>query len=269
MLPILPIFVLVSLGISDAPEPYTSPESVKLRHSEKELLQDLLDGERGDPERQSAIPFDEWASDATRKKYGAWGPPLKAHEPPEGIAGQSAEWKRERVLALGLRYRGYSYQHHHLPDWEPPTGWPWKEVGRGSNAKGIDCSNFTTFVYDVALGIRFTSAIVGQSEATEALCGGKKVKIERIEKPETVEACAKGLKTGDLLFVKNKDGKVSHVVLWVGGIGGDAPLILDSTGAGHKDSRGGAIPDGVHLRPFRESGWYFKSLSHVHRIIAD
>ncbi len=269
MIPMLPLFVVASLGFREAPEPYSSPYSVKLRCSEKELLKDIVGGERGDTKLQSKLPFDEWASDSTRKKYGAWGPPLKAHEPPVGIADKSAEWKRERILALGLRYRGISYQHHHLPDWEPPTGWPWKDVGHGSNAKGIDCSNFTTFVYDVGLGIRFTSAVVEQSEATEAVCAGKKVKIERIEKPESFEACAKTLKTGDLLFIENKDGKVSHVVLWVGGPGGEAPLVLDSTGTGHKDSRGAAIPDGVNLRPFAETGWYFKSLAHVHRIIAD
>ena len=269
MLPMLPLFIVAVLGLRDPPTTYSSPYPVKFRHSEKELLKDLLDSGRGDPKRQSKIPFDDWASDATRRKFGAWGPPLKAHEPPAGIDDRSADWKRERVLALGLRYRGLSYQHHHLPDWEPPIGWPWLEVAHGRNAKGIDCSNFATFVYDVALGIRFTSAIVPQSEATEAVCGGKKMKLERIEKPATVAACAKEFKTGDLLFIKNKDGEVSHVVLWVGGIGGDAPLVLDSTGAGHRDSRGDAIPDGVHLRPFRATAWYFKSLSHVHRIIAD
>ena len=269
MLPILPALVLASLSICDAPKAYVSPYSVKFKHSEKELLKDILDGERGDPKEQSKIPFDEWASDATRKKYGAWGPPLKAFEPPKGIAEKSAEWKRERVLALGLRYRGYSYQHHHLPDWDPPAGWPWKDVGHGSNAKGIDCSNFATFVYDVGLGIRFTSAIVEQSEATEAVSGGKKLKIERIEKPKTVADCAGTLKTGDLLYIKNKDDEISHVVIWVGGIGGDTPLILDSTATGHKDSRGEAIPDGVNLRPVRETDWYFKGLGHIHRVIAD
>jgi hypothetical protein len=265
----LPLLVIASLSICDAPKPYSSPYSVKFRHSEEKLLKDILAGERGNPKLQSKIPFDEWDSGAIRKKYGAWGPPLKAHEPPEGIAEKSAEWKRERVLALGLRYRGISYQHHHLPDWEPPTDWPWKEVAHGRNAKGIDCSNFTTFVYDVALGIRFTSAVVEQSESTEAICAGKKVKIERIEKPKSFAACLKSRKTGDLLFITSKEGKVSHVVIWVGAVGGDAPLVLDSTGTGHKDSRGEAIPDGVNLRPFSETGWYFKSFAHIHRIIAD
>ena len=260
------LLVFPALG-ADAPKPYSSPYAVKFQHSEKELLKDILDSERGDPKAQSRIPFDEWDSTSTRRRFGAWGPPLKTFDAPKAIAGKTVEWKRERIIALGLRYRGYSYQHHHLPDWEPPADWPWKEVGHGKNAKGIDCSNFTTFLYEVSLGVRFTSAIVEQSQTTEATVDGKKVKFERIEKPKSLAECEKAFKTGDLLFIESKDGKVSHVVLWVGAIGGENPLILDSTGTGHKDSRGEAIPDGVNLRPFRESGWYFQSLSHAHRIV--
>ncbi|HET6252042.1 MAG TPA: hypothetical protein VFE47_30430 [Tepidisphaeraceae bacterium] len=84
--------------------------------------------------------------------------------------------------------------------------------------------------------------------------------------------CAKQFRTSDLLYVKERAGKVSHVVVWVGSIGrspNDVPLILDSTGTGHADSHGQAIPDGVHLRPFNEKGWYWQSLSHVHRVVAD
>ncbi len=251
----------------DEAKPYTSPYAVEFQHSNRELLKDLLIEERGDPKKQSKIPADDWASDAVRKKYGAWGPPLKTFGVPEILDGRSAAWKRERVLAFALRYCGYSYQHHHLPDWEPPADWPWKEVGHGKNAKGIDCSNFTTFVYAVALGVHFSSAILEQSEATEATVGCEKSKLIRIEKPKAFADCAKTFRTGDLLFIKNKQGKVSHVVLWVGPIGGDAPLILDSTDSGHKDSRGTAIPDGVNLRPFAEAGWYLQSLSHALRVI--
>ncbi len=45
------------------------------------------------------------------------------------------------------------------------------------------------------------------------------------------------------------------------------PLVLDSTGTGHKDANGVAIPDGVHLRPFTADSWYFKSMSHALRYL--
>jgi hypothetical protein len=47
------------------------------------------------------------------------------------------------------------------------------------------------------------------------------------------------------------------------------PLILDSTGSGAKDSNGVTIPDGVHLRAFKRSVWYFTQASHVLRIIPE
>ena len=62
------------------------------------------------------------------------------------------------------------------------------------------------------------------------------------------------------------------MVLWVGKIGEapDAmPLILDSTGSGATDAKGVIIPDGVQLRPFKRTSWYFRQASHVLRIIPE
>src|SRR5205085_7626989 len=101
---------------------------------------------------------------------------------------------------------------------------------------------------------------------------GPNVLVQRIDKPKTYADCTSQLRTGDLLYIKNKEGAVSHVIFWVGPIGHSpdgAPLILDSTGTGHTDCNGVAIPDGIHLRPFLPNGWYWKSLSHVHRVIPD
>jgi cell wall-associated NlpC family hydrolase len=190
---------------------------------------------------------------------------------PPGADLKPAEWKRQRVIAVALRYVGLSYQHHYLPDFDPPPGWPWKEVASGRNARGVDCSNFTTFVYNLALGLKPDSGIQQQSEMKEVkLADGRTVKCERIELPGGHADCAKVLKTADLLFVKNTSGNISHVVLWVGPIGrspDQTPLILDSTGEGRKDANGNSIPDGVYLRPFTPTGWYFKSASHALRLI--
>jgi hypothetical protein len=72
--------------------------------------------------------------------------------------------------------------------------------------------------------------------------------------------------------VKSTKGNVSHVVLWVGSIGQSpdgVPLILDSTGSGARDANGVTIPDGVQLRPFKRTVWYFTQASHVLRIIPE
>ena len=83
----------------------------------------------------------------------------------------------------------------------------------------------------------------------------------------------KTLKTGDLLYIKgSKTAEVTHVVLWVGSIGqspNKVPLILDSTGSGRKDANGVSIPDGVHLREFKEKSWYHESASHAWRVVGE
>lgn len=254
---------------------YVSPYKVRFTHSLSELIGDVIEGRRGDPKEESSVPFSEWYSPEVLKRYHAWGAPAKHFPAPENIESKSADWKRERVLAVALHYTGISYQHHHIPNWNPPADWPWKKVGRGRNEKGIDCSNFSAFVYNLALGIKPTSDIQKQAALTSAPGPGvgAKTKLTRIEKPATYAECANAFKTGDLLFIRKADGEeISHVVIWVGAIGvakRDVPLIIDSTGSGHKDSNGAEIPDGVHLRAFREKSWYHQSLSHVLRIIHD
>jgi hypothetical protein len=80
------------------------------------------------------------------------------------------------------------------------------------------------------------------------------------------------LQTGDLVFVRNREGNLSHVVIWVGPLGHSPdglPLILDSHGEDVKDSNGVLVPRGIHLRPYRPGSWYDKSTSHALRLIHD
>jgi cell wall-associated NlpC family hydrolase len=257
-----------------AETPYRSPYSVEFTVPMGELLEDIEKGTRGDPKHQSSVPFDDWYTLRIREKYGAWGPPAAHYPAPDKLADRSLAWKRERVIAVALRFQGYGYQHHHVPDWAPPEGWPWKETSTGRNGKGVDCSNFTAFVYNLGFGIKPTGGIREQAERLE-LSGpgeGQTTKARKIKLPEPYADMVHTLRTGDLLYIRNKEDEISHVVIWVGAIGrstDDAPLIIDSHGQGVKDSAGTNIPSGVQLRPFRESSWYFRSASHAHRIWQD
>lgn len=253
---------------------YKSPYSVKFSFPMEELVGDLMKGPRADWKDYATVHFQEWENPANHVRWGYWGPSIRQLPPPAGLAKKSPQWSRERVIAAGMRYIGYSYQHHHLPDWEPPADWPRDPEQKTAVGKGIDCSNFTGFVYNLALGILPNTGIRQQSEMTEAAGPGqgRRVPVRRIELPASYEDYPRELRTGDLLFVKSNRGNVSHVVLWVGKIG-DAPdglpLILDSTGTGATDARGQTIPDGVHLRPFKRTTWYHTQASHVLRIIPD
>lgn len=250
---------------------YESPYSVAFTHAD--LIGDITSGKRGAAGDESSVPHAEWNSKAVREKYGSWGPPARHFPAPAGLAGKSAGWKRERVIAVGMRYVGYGYQHHHIPDWLPPEDGPHGEKG-GHHAKGVDCSNFTSFVYNLAFGLKPSSDIKAQSALKEfpGPGDGHTTAVRRIELPDRYDDFPKTLKTGDLLYVKNLKGELSHVVLWVGAVGrspNGVPLILDSHGDGVKDSDGQTIPSGVHLRPFRDKSWYYKSASHAIRVFPD
>lgn len=245
---------------------------VDFQQPAEELIGDLLTTERGDPRLEASVPHHEWYSERVRKAYGSWGPVPRHYPPAPAAEGKSAEWRRERAIAVALRFVGYGYQHHHIPDWEPPEGWPWKETCAGKNGKGVDCSNFTGFVFNQGFGIRMNTEIGRQAERLEAEVGpeGRPHRLERVELPEAYEDRVRTLRTGDLLFIRGKPGgRVTHVVLWVGPIGrsaSGAPLILDSHGGGVEDDEGRPIPCGVQLRPFRERSWYGRCASHAHRV---
>lgn len=253
---------------------YRSPYTVAFGFAPAELTGDLLKGSRADWKQQSSVDLREWHLAANRTRWGYWGPPARHYDPPAGLSRRSPQWLRERVIATGLRYVGYSYQHHHIPDWDPPADWPVAPGQTTPLGKGLDCSNFTAFVYNLALGIQPTSDVQEQAAMTEAPGPGRgrQTPARRIELPAHPDGYTQVLRTGDLLFVKNRSGRISHVVLWVGSIGRSPdgwPLVLDSTGSGATDSRGVAIPDGIQLRPFKPTSWYFTQASHVLRLLPD
>lgn len=96
---------------------------------------------------------------------------------------------RARLVATSKLYVGLNYQHHHLPTWNPQllpqqlvdqylaqasTGPQYiDDTGelierRQFASPGIDCSNFTAWVYNIALGVKFTSGIEEQAGNMES-----------------------------------------------------------------------------------------------------
>lgn len=270
---------LVALGgalqtQAQAQNAYKSPYSVNFSFKEEELIGDLLKGPRGDWKDQADVPYREWYNPSNEGRWRHYGPSAKHFNPPAGLATKSPEWSRERVIATGLRFVGYSYQHHHIPDWDPPAEWPKAPDQKTPVGKGLDCSNFTAFVYNLALGIKPTGDVQDQAELTSVPGPGpnRSIPVKRIELPKSHADFERTLMTGDLLYVKSNKGTLSHVVLWVGKIGkapDGYPLILDSTGTGARDADGNEIPNGIQLRPFKPTNWYFTQASHALRIIPE
>jgi hypothetical protein len=268
-----------------AQAPYRSPYRTQYAFERKALIGDLESPPRGDTRLSGVVPYEEWYGGSTRVKFGAWGPRARHYPAPEGAAQWSLEFKRERVLATALLFEGLSYQHHHLPGFDPPTGWPWKPTSAGRNGPGVDCSNLVSFVYDLGLGIQ-PETNIHRLAVQETFSGpdDEQVVGQTLSLPKDYDALCGLLVTGDLLFIKGHDGGVSHVVLWAGkaGVSPDGvPLVLDSTSQVREDSLGHEIPPGIHLRPFRKDAsrtnprispgfdpaWYFHNASHAVRIL--
>lgn len=168
------------------------------------------------PQSDSSLPPEEWDKEG-------WGPGANTFPElnvPECVKNPT-EWKRQRVIAVAKKYIGLPYMHKHVPA-----------------AGGLDCSNFTDWVYNYAFGVRFSSGVGTQAESA-----GRQ--LDPDEK----------LFPGDLMFQTSVDGKsIAHSVIYIGEIPGeDGEYLIDST----KGS--------VEIRPIKY--WYVDRHSHSRRII--
>lgn len=148
-----------------------------------------------------------------------WGPKARVYPPvsvPKGV--DAIKWKRDRVIAVAKKYQGLPYMHRHIP-----------------SQGGLDCSNFTSWVYNYGFGIKFSSNVQKQAE----VAGRKLHPQEKLEK-------------GDLLFIWDPSKKkIKHVVIYI-----DPKTIIDSTIT--------KKANGVAIRHF--SGWYKERFAFARRI---
>jgi cell wall-associated NlpC family hydrolase len=229
-----------------------------------------------DPADEAGQPVAAWEAAHARTPAGAWprgaawGPPASQYPAPS-LPRTDAAYLRERVIAVAARQIGLAYQHHHIPSWVPPPGWAWRPVAAGSNGPGVDCSNFISFVFNYALGIKLPTAIGLQGEALTLIGPGGDgcLRAEPIALRDYAALDAI-LAPGDLIYIRNRNGTIGHVVMWLGATGQSpdgGSLIIDCSQTWHRDANGVRIPPGVRLRPFRRDGWYWRRASHAHRII--
>lgn len=160
---------------------------------------------------QTELPQSKW--DSCCGSYGPCAQPYPAVVFPEGV--DHLEWSRQRVIEAAKKWIGLPYAHRHIP-----------AMG------GLDCSNFTAWVYNYAFGIRFSS----------------KIERQAMEAGRFLESQEK-LAPGDLIFIYSEDFKrIYHVVFYV-----DEKTVLDSHDTG------------IQLRPF--AGHYRTHYAWARRIL--
>jgi len=185
---------------------------------------------------QSEEPVSEWYQTNAKGHFlnGGWGPRANALPPPgipQDAGCDSSSWKQERILAVAMRYinapdnpLGLQYRHHHIPGWNPPSSTYTGTTGENPDTDaeqdlpawdagpGLDCSNFTAWVYNYGLGIKFSGDVRRQADGTAGPMG-RSIPGEGPFEP------------GDLLYLhpNGNTDLASHVVIYV-----DDQHIIDS-----------------------------------------
>ncbi|MBF0318481.1 MAG: hypothetical protein HQL01_01575 [Nitrospirae bacterium] len=255
--------------------------------------------------RQSHVQ--NWQSTGKVKSY--WGPKaasLPYISVPPGC--DCKEWKTQQVLSAIDMYvkMGINYCHHHIPGWTPPAEFRISGTCSSKNTtdngtmlwQGVDCSNFTSWYYNIALGVAKGSKSLNSDIATQACEANDNT--SPVKDPNNTSCYIDGapgvvlnynnqnfdnisskLQAGDLLYIMGGSGsdKITHVITWTGkkvGTGANeipesslAPDAKSYLGTGQKLAGSWVIADshyaGPGYRPF--VGWYRNSLSHIRRII--
>jgi len=204
---------------------------------------------------QTPDPTDAWYqtdADGHFPNQG-WGPrasALPAPAIPQDAGCDSTTWMQERILAAAMRYvyapdnpLGLQYRHHHIPAWNPTTSTdadapeenPDTDAADAQTAwsagRGLDCSNFTAWVYNYGLGIKFSGDVHQQFDGTAGPMG-------------THIPASGPFEPGDLIFLHPdaSTSEASHVVIFV-----DDQHIIDS----RIDAQNVV---GVQIR--NRAGWY-------------
>lgn len=144
---------------------------------------------------QSVEPVSGWYETNSRGRYlnGGWGPRANVFPPPAIPADTGCDpitWKRERVIAVAMRYTntpdnplGLQYRHHHVPGWAPQDSTYPGTNGQNADVDdpqdrpawaagpGLDCSNYTAWVYNYGLGIKFSGDVHRQADGTAGPMG--------------------------------------------------------------------------------------------------
>ena len=189
---------------------------------------------------QTDVPRSQWYS--SRMLASLWGPmPAKypgIEETLESLPPGTdlTQWKRDRVVAVAKHYIGLPYRHHHIPAWSPKS-----PDQHGLTGPGLDCSNFTAWVYNFGFGVILNSDV--------ALQAAMKPRPGFAVHPGMQRIGAEGpFMPGDIIYIANpQKTAIVHAIIFI-----DDGHIIDST-------------DGqVAVRHF--TGWYRRQLSHAIRI---
>ena len=234
----------------------------------------------------SATPYEQWTDLAAMTALNSsWGPWYVAFPAPPHVLQLSLLEQQARVLAATTYHLGsFPYRHFHMAEVVVMPAPGWLDAFPGRSGAGLDCSDYSHFNFNMALGVQLKTAtgvqaaqrtanlVVGGAPTSVTVQGTVLFDVQAGWEPDFSELVA-GLQPGDLLYIRgdpDPSRPITHVIMWVSPLandtlGQDPYLITDSFGDVSVDSRGNQIPSGPQLRPFREDTYYWSSFDHVVR----
>jgi len=293
MVPVVPNFAPLNF-MTDTQRAYQSPYALNLPATAQQL--GLLTN-----------PADWGPTSYDRKSTDAYGPSINQYKVDPSVAQLSGLEQAQRLFAMAQLLLGQTmYQHHHdpaflgIPELPPYPSFVFDPNDNMRQTPGLDCTDFTSFVYNFALGIEMNSATNTQANlktVTQHFTDGTTRTLSTNSTPipaehqtqEFYNALIQTLQPGDLLYISGTgpgqatSTKAAHGIIFLGFANQPGslvtstspndlgtPLIMDCTGQEHTDANGVQVPNGVHIRPFAFQGansWYFDDLLMFSRII--
>ena len=237
----------------------------------------------------TVTPSSEWANlDAMLALQSAWGPWYLPFPAPDNVLSMTLFEQTARVLAATTYHLGnVPYRHAHSAEWLVMPAPGWLEAGFPPGA-GFDCSDYSHFNYNMALGVQLYPGISEQAQQTTAevhvaSTDGASSNVVTVSSTvlfdvragwnKNYDELVHGLQPGDLLYIRS-DPKltlnISHVIMWLtplatDSLGKDGYLVTDSFGDVAFDSNGNQVPSGPQIRPFLNTTYYFNCFDHVVR----
>jgi len=189
-------------------------------------------------------------------------PPPPGTEPSTALVRQF----QQRLISTAMASLAINYQHHYSPFWYSPDSWTpeltptpqfsYLTTPEGRQSQGLDCSNFSSWNYNNAFGIRLESSVAKQAQAREVtvdwLTGGPatlqtKVVATATEiyrdggssghistHDEVIDYLNRNLQSGDLLYINGthldqdpssaNPADATHVITWVNDNSAQHPL---------------------------------------------
>ena len=245
-----------------------------------------------------------------------WGPfPKLSPKAKIPINCNRIKWQQNRILEV-LKFtinKGWNYCHHRTPYWLPPQnddvkntknvvfrkpidkddttsvgfikgtcsldGFPNEDITVESKWRGIDCTNYTSFVYNFAFGAYISTGVGIQSCSRNEPGTILKTKDFNSFQP------------GDILYITGKSSlpnKITHAIIWTGEkvnyTDTDSPFYVETLLSHLNESQKNTVKayiiknknpsifviadshfDGPNYRPF--AGWYMSAFSHARRLI--